>query len=196
MVRLSLHRDLRDFRVNGNYDIPLYKGPKQLWEKPRREGKLYADVVAIPLKSKDIVEQGFVIKSFVDANLLPEKYLLHIGEDIMVMGYPLGIYYDNVNNLPVVRNGMVASAYPMPYQGQPYFLIDARLHKGTSGSPVMTKFKCDWRLKVGGSEMCGFQFFLLGVNSSTEKLHEGLNDEGPLGLNAVIFASIVRDITR
>ena len=109
------------------------------------------------------------------------------------MGYPLGIYYDDVNNLPVVRNGIVASAYPVPYKGQPYFLIDAKLHKGTSGSPVMTKFKRDWRKVEGGSIMGDFQFFLLGINSSTWQLPEG---EEPLGLNAVVFASIVREITR
>ena len=52
------------------------------------------------------------------------------------MRYPLGQYYDDVFNLQVVRNGTVASAYPMRFRGQPYFLIDARLHEGTSGSPV------------------------------------------------------------
>ena len=104
----------------------------------------------------------------------------------------MGLYYDDVNNLPVVRNGIVASAYPVAYKGQPYFLIDATLHKGTSRSPVMTKFKRDWRTKAG-SIMGDFQFFLLGINSSTAKLIDG---EAPIGLNAAIFASIIQDITR
>jgi hypothetical protein len=33
------------------------------------------------------------------------------------------------------------SAYPVPFQGNPHFLIDARLHKDTSGSQVITKLK-------------------------------------------------------
>ena len=39
----------------------------------------------------------------------------------------------------------------------------------------------------------GFQFFLLGVNSSTAQLPE---DTEPLGLNGAVFASIVQSITR
>ncbi|MFY9796654.1 MAG: serine protease [Candidatus Nitrosopolaris sp.] len=188
VVRLSLHTDPTNFRVSRNYDIPLYNGVKPVWKQPEP----FADVVAIPLKRKDIEELRLILRYFTDANLLPEDYLLHIGEDIMVMGYPLGLYYDDVNNLPVVRNGIVASAYPVAYKGQPYFLIDATLHKGTSGSPVMTKFKRDWRTKAG-SIMGDFQFFLLGINSSTAKLIDG---EAPIGLNAAIFASIIQDITR
>src|SRR3989442_12382964 len=109
------------------------------------------------------------------------------------MGYPLGQYYDDVFNLPVVRNGTVASAYPMRFRGQPYFLIDSRLHEGTSGSPVMTKSKRDWRKVEGGSEVDNFRFYLLGVNSSTWQLSK---DQEPLGLNTAVFASIVQDITR
>jgi len=188
-VWLSLHADPKDLRVNRVYNIPLYKGAKPQWIEPEP----FADVVAIPLKRQDFEEQGLILKTFSDFNLLPKEYRLHIGEDILVMGYPLGVYYDDVNNLPVVRNGIVASAYPVSYKGQPYFLIDAKLHKGTSGSPVMTKFKRDWRKVEGGSIMGDFQFFLLGINSSTWQLPEG---EEPLGLNAVVFASIVREITR
>jgi hypothetical protein len=192
VIRLSLHADRDDLRVNRNYDIPLYKGPKKVWREPNP----FADVVAIPLYFKDIVEsigRGLLIKSFTDVNLLPQDLRLQVGEDVFVMGYPLGQYYDNVFNLPVVRNGTVASAYPMPFRGQPFFLIDARLHKGTSGSPVMTKFKRDWRKVEGGSEVGNFRFYLLGVNSSTWQLPE---DEEPLGLNTAVFASIVQDITR
>jgi hypothetical protein len=87
---------------------------------------------------------------------------------------------------------MVANAYPVPYKGQPYFLIYARLHKVTSGSPVMTKSKRDWRKAKGGSIVGNFQFFLIGVNSSTWQLPE----EEPLGLSAAFFVSIVQDITR
>ena len=188
LVRLSLHADRNNPRENRDYDIPLYKAAEELWIEPEP----FVDVVAIPLERKDIEERGLLIRSFSEANLLPEEYRLQIGEDILVMGYPLGQYYDHVNNLPVLRNGIVASAYPVYYQGLPHFLIDARLHKGTSGSPVMTKFKRDWRKVEGGSIMGDFQFFLLGVNSSTWELPEG---EEPLGLNAVVFASVVRELT-
>ena len=60
-----------------------------------------------------------------------------------MMGYPLGQYYDKENNLPVMR--MVWSQVCIQFLSrQPLFLVDARLHKGTSGSPVLTKEKSTW----------------------------------------------------
>jgi hypothetical protein len=56
----------------------------------------------------------------------------------------------------------------------------------------MTKSKRDWRKAKGGSIVGNFQFFLIGVNSSTWQLPE----EEPLGLSAAFFVSIVQDITR
>ena len=91
-VWLLLHADQKDLSVNRNYDIPLYKGVKPLWIEP----KPFVDVVANPLDVKDFQREGFVLKSFSDANLLPKDYRLHVGKDILVMGYPLGVYYDDV----------------------------------------------------------------------------------------------------
>ena len=136
IVRLSLHTNRDNLRQNRDYDIPLYDNAEPRWREPHP----FADVVAIPLDREDIKEQGLVIESFSDVEF-DTKLHLEIGEDILVMGYPLGCYYDNVFNLPVIRSGTLASAYPVPYQGKPHFLIDARLHKGTSGSPVITKLK-------------------------------------------------------
>jgi hypothetical protein len=107
----------------------------------------------------------------------------------------------SVFNLPVIRSGTLASAYQVPFQGKPHFLIDARLHKGTSGSPVITKLK-NLLETIGPGKVAGtLRSVLLGVNTSTwalpkdEELDEEL-DEEPLGLNAVVFGSIVQHITK
>jgi hypothetical protein len=124
---------------------------------------------------------------------------ISIGEDILVIGYPLGLYYDDVYNLPVIRSGTLASAYPVPFQGKPHFLIDARLHKGTSGSPVITKLKNLIETTGPGKLEGRLQFVLLGVNSSTAEFHKDAEFhkcEEPLGLNAAVFASIVQTITK
>jgi hypothetical protein len=126
-----------------------------------------------------------LIESFSDIEF-QTKLHLEIGEDILVMGYPKGCYYDNVFDLPVIRSGTLASAYPVPYQDKPHFLIDARLHEGTSGSPVMET--------LGPGKAAGrLRFVLLGVNSSTWPLPKG---EEPLGLNAAVCASIIQTITK
>jgi hypothetical protein len=80
----------------------------------------------------------------------------------------------------------------VPYRGNPYFLVDARLHKGTSDSPVTTKFNDTWLTTAGTIEDSGFAFYLLGINSSTFPLPP---NEEPLGLNAVYFASIIDYMT-
>jgi hypothetical protein len=95
--------------------------------------------------------------------------VLQIGEDVLIMGYPLGKYYDEAYNLPIVRNGIVASAYPVPYKNNPYFLVEARLHKGTSGAPIVTKFKNIWKTIDGKTITNGFAFYLLGVKAESTR---------------------------
>lgn len=187
-VRVRLHVNPTNIRENQDYDIPLYHDGETKSNRSWREHFSGADVVAIPVNYQDLNKRGFLIKAFNAKNLLPSTIRLAFGEDVVVMGYPLGEYYDKENNLPVMRDGMIASVYPVPFRGNPYFLVDARLHKGTSGSPVITKEKSTWLGSDGSTMVTGSQFFLLGVNSSTFSLAK---DVEPLGLNAVIFASIV-----
>ena len=61
-------------------------------------------------------------------NPLPRSIQLHLGEDVIIMGYPLGLS-DHIRNLPILRNGILASAYAIPFNGNPYFLIDSYLEK-------------------------------------------------------------------
>lgn len=187
MVRLSLHANRDNLKDNDNYDIPLYDNAKPRWIEPHP----FADVVAIHIDVKEIKERDLLIESFSDIEF-QTKLHLEIGEDILVMGYPKGCYYDNVFNLPVIRSGTLASAYPVPYQDKPHFLIDARLHEGTSGSPVITKLRNLVETLGPGKAAGRLRFVLLGVNSSTWPLPKG---EEPLGLNAAVCASIIQTIT-
>ena len=58
--------------------------------------------------------------------------------DVLVVGYPRG-FYDNVNLFPIVKSGIVASRWGAGFQGDPCFLIDAKLFPGSSGSVVISK---------------------------------------------------------
>ena len=190
MLRMPIHTNLNNFRQNADFDIHLRNAAVRLWREPNPPA---SDVVAIPLVDRNYLDQArFLIRAFSPANLLPTEIQLRIGEDVLIMGYPLGEYYDGVYNLPVVRNGIISSAYPVPYRDNTYFLVDARLHRGTSGSPVTTKFKDTWLTTTGSVKRSGNAFYLLGINSSTFPLPPG---EEPLGLNAVHFASIIDQIT-
>ncbi len=76
------------------------------------------------------------------------------------MGYPLGVY-DDIHNLPLLRTGIIASAYPIPFRCKPYFLVDSHLEEGMSSSPVMTKFKDTWLTRSGTTSPIGFSLMYL-----------------------------------
>lgn len=62
----------------------------------------------------------------------------HVTSDAVVVGYPRG-FYDQVNLFPIVKSGIIASRWGANFQGKPYFLIDAKLFPGSSGSIVISK---------------------------------------------------------
>jgi V8-like Glu-specific endopeptidase len=57
-------------------------------------------------------------------------------EKITMVGYPNGLW-DRVNNLPIFRQGVLASDYKRDWNGEKEFLIDSACFPGSSGSPVM-----------------------------------------------------------
>ena len=86
-----------------------------------REPKPFADVVAIRLDQKYFL-QNFIFRSFGRINLLPENIPIRMGEDVLIIGYSLGEFYDELYNLPVIRGGTIASAYPVPFRVTHIFL--------------------------------------------------------------------------
>lgn len=57
------------------------------------------------------------------------------GDLAHVVGYPGPL--PEFNRLPVVRNALISSPYQTAYEDSDYFFVDARLHEGMSGSPVL-----------------------------------------------------------
>jgi hypothetical protein len=84
---------------------------------------------------------------------------------------------------------MIASAYPLPFEGHPFFLADARLHPGTSGSPVLTAPSAILKTKKA-TKLGEFYLYFLGVNSGEETFPGGSS-----GLNAIWYSSEVQALT-
>ena len=82
--------------------------------------------------------RNYYLKAFQPKDFATDETELGIGEPVVIIGYPLG-FFDDIHNLPIARQGSIASVYPIPFQGKPFFLVDANLHAGTSGSPVITR---------------------------------------------------------
>ena len=96
---------------------------------------------------------------------------VEVGSDVLVAGYPRG-FYDDVNLFPIVKAGIIASRWGASFRGNPYFLIDAKLFPGSSGSVVVSK-PIDMIIREGqimfNKEK---QFALLGIYSGEPFLRE------------------------
>ncbi len=193
-IRLRLHLTSNDIRQNDDFSLSLYNSSgNPIWlEHINKEVKI--DVVALPL-DRELIRTRFFIKSFSSSNLIPSDVEIGIGEDILVMGYPMG-FYDIVHNLPIIRSATLASIYPVPFSGRPIVLIDSRLHRGTSGSPVLTKPTQMLRRKDGSTSMLtGPISFLLGVHSASVDIRDrDPQQDEPLGLSVVWFANLIAEI--
>lgn len=193
-VQLKLHINPQDIRQNKVLKLPLYDhANKPLWlEHP--VGAKEIDVVALPMDS-ELVKSRFFVRALSITDQIPENIEISIGEDVLVLGYPLG-FHDTLHNLPIIRNATIASVYPVPFEGNPIILIDSRLHRGTSGSPVLTKPTQMVRRADGSTSLITKPVsFLLGVHSAAvDILGRDSEQDEPLGLNAVWFASLIPEI--
>ena len=128
------------------------------------------DLIAIPfagtlegLKSRGIE----LFYRAVDQTLIPSKE--QIGdfaavEDITFIGYPSGLY-DDKNKVPIIRQGITATPIWNDFKGNEFFLIDAGVFQGSSGSPVFIYNRGSYPTKDGIS--IGSRLFFVGVISQT-----------------------------
>jgi hypothetical protein len=187
-IVLRIHTNVGDLRQNAEKAVRLYEGGTPRWHDRGTEG---ADIAVLPVGLSDVA--GAVAQPF-SASDLVTKAIIEVGEDLIVIGYPHGLH-DNVHNLPILRRATLASAYPVPFKGEPYFLIDARLHEGMSGSPVITKPSPVRRyedtgvtLTMGRGEP---KWNLLGIVSAAADKQSA---SGGLDLHVVWFAELIENL--
>ncbi len=96
---------------------------------------------------------------------------VEVADDAVIIGYPRG-YYDDVHLYPIVKSGIIASRWGAPFKGRPYFLIDAKLFPGSSGSIVVSKPQeitiADGKIMYAKEK----QFAFLGIYSGEPFLQE------------------------
>lgn len=180
-LHLKLHANARRLTENGVFKIPLYVGDKRTWIEHPTMGK-NVDVVALPVS----VPETFHIKPFRERDIIDPVRYVSIGDDLIVIGYPLGIH-DCIHNTPIIRSASLASVHPLPYDGKYYFLIDSLLHAGTSGSPVLLRSSGYVRRRTGITRLSRegpFERLLIGIHSAQLEAN----------LNIVWYAKLIQDI--
>jgi S1-C subfamily serine protease len=186
-LQIELHTNEQNLAESTGYSIPLYRDGKSIW----RQGMDTAgaiDVAAVEI-AREALPQGVAYRAFTPAHLLGRFDGVEVGSDLLVVGFPLG-FHDTLHHLPVARHAIIASAFGLRFQGEGYFLTDARTHRGTSGAPVVM------RIPHPDASVAALPWTLLGVHSA--RLDVGTRDLGldeALGLNCAWYADILMTLT-
>jgi S1-C subfamily serine protease len=186
-LHVRVHSDKSDLTAHDELVVPIVDGDGEpLWrEHPELGDKV--DVVAVPVNDPTVIANWHV-DVFEPEDFLDETTSLPLGQSVIVIGFPLG-FEDTLHRLPMIRNATIASVYPLPFKGERYFLTDARMHRGTSGSPVVA------RITETGAE--GPRWKLLGVHSaSLDVSNRDPEQDEKLGLNMAWYASLIEEMTR
>ena len=187
-LQLSLHSNQYDLQQRAELSIPLYKdGLPQWFQHPIHTSSL--DVVAVAVNDPN-VSRDHDLATFSREDIVDTESVLPLGQQVHILGFPLG-FHDTVHNLPIVRNATVASSYSHPFKGEPYFLTDARLHRGMSGSPVITQLPC----KEDDDAPQMPKWRLLGIHSSALDVSDrDPEQDEKLALNTTWYASLLPEM--
>lgn len=169
--------------------FPVSLSKEELKENLRLHPDKSIDVVAIDItkKIREIIdaitkkelENNISIPATISNRDLPgEKPIpIEVTSDIIVASYPKG-FYDVVNKFPIVKSGIIASAWGANFNGKPLFQIDAQLFPGSSGGLVISK-PTNWGIQDGHmAYTLSKEFVLLGVYSGEPIFKEKIVIDG------------------
>ncbi|WP_309491391.1 S1 family peptidase [Trinickia mobilis] len=186
-LEIEFHVDIENLGASKWFSIPLYAAGRALWHQGSDTGgDIDVGVVEI---TRDALPPGATFCVFGPEHLPRPSDVMPIGASLLIVGFPLG-FHDSLHHLPVVRQGVLASAFGLRFQGKGCFITDARTHRGTSGAPVV--------MSAAASEgtPCNLPWTLLGVHSSSIDMgSRDLHVDESLGLNSAWYADILMTLT-
>jgi hypothetical protein len=152
------------------------------------------DLAAIPLD--DVLDVNFQESgswSLSQNHFYPDNLQFFPGQRVIIMGYPYRVrspYY------PITRSGFAAKHLYSTIDGDPCLAIEATMHSGTSGSPVLAApdslfYKQDGELYFGGGP------HIIGVHSGNlSEPRQMESEEGPLYLNKAWYIELVEEMVQ
>jgi hypothetical protein len=183
-IEIELHTDEENLTRSIVLSILLYRDGKSVWRQGRDSGG-EIDVAVIELE-RPALPPSVVLRCFTPAHLQRSLQEVEVGSSLLVVGFPLG-FHDTLHHLPVVRQAVIASSFGVRFQGQGYFLTDARTHRGTSGAPVVMR---------SATPDAQLPWKLLGVHSARMDMHgRDVKLDESLGLNCAWYADILLTLT-
>jgi S1-C subfamily serine protease len=183
-IELVLHVDSRDLTRITALSVPLYRESRAVW----RQGVDSAGDVDVAVLELDrrLLPKDAVYLAFEPRHIQRPAPDVGVGDSLRVVGFPLG-FYDTVHHLPVVRHAIIASSFGVRFQGQGCFLTDGRMHRGSSGAPVVMH---------SAQEDGALPWRLLGVHATRMDMrNRDKSEDESLGLNAAWYADILMALT-
>jgi hypothetical protein len=187
-VEIELHTDPDNLTQSTGFSMLLYRKGRGVW----RQGEDTAgaiDVAVIEL-DRSALPKTTALVAFTPEHLQVPSGEVEVGSSLLIVGFPLG-FHDALHHVPVARQAIIASSFGLRFQGKGYFLTDARMHRGTSGAPVVR------RAPDRAAQPSGLPWTLLGVHSAQFDMdtRDAEIDES-LGLNCAWYADILMTLTK
>ena len=186
-IEIELHTDPVNLTNSTGFSIPLYRRGRSIWRQGRDSaGEIDVAVIEI---DRAALPPSTVYRAFTPAHLPGRADLIEVGRSLLIVGFPLG-FHDTLHHMPVVRHAVIASSFGLRFQGEGFFLTDARTHRGTSGAPVV--LRAPDRL----SSDPDLPWMLLGIHSARFDVGSRNQDlDEALGLNCAWYADILLTLT-
>jgi hypothetical protein len=177
-IEIELHTDASNLTQIQQLSIPLYRHGVATWRETHDTAGM-VDVAVIEI-DPSLIPPHCVLQAWTPAHIEAKPSNVPVGSSLVVVGFPLG-FHDTLHHLPVIRQGQVASSFGLRFQGQGYFLTDARTHRGTSGAPVLRNQHGGWKL--------------LGVHAARLDMSARSQSDESLGLNSAWYADVLGRLT-
>ncbi|HLH57447.1 MAG TPA: serine protease [Verrucomicrobiae bacterium] len=184
-VEIELHTDEADLTRSTRMSVLLHFNGKSVWRQASDVGG-EIDVAVIEL-DRAAMPRSVMLRCFTLAHLQQSLQEVEVGTSLLIVGFPLG-FHDAVHHVPIVRQAAIASSFGLRFQGLGCFVTDARMHRGSSGAPVVMRSQ---------STDAQLPWKLLGVHSS--RMDMGSRDlqlDETLGLNCAWYADVLLTLTR
>ena len=195
-IEIELHTSAANLTQSIGLSMPLYRDSKSLW----RQGEDPAGEIDVAVLEVDrrALPASVLLRAFTPAHLQDSLDDIEVGSPLLIVGFPLG-FHDTLHHLPVVRQAVISSSFGLRFQGQGYFLTDARTHRGTSGAPVVMRDAAE-RSALGRDRAvhaaADLPWKLLGVHSARMDMKtRDLEQDESLGLNCAWYADILMTLT-
>jgi hypothetical protein len=185
-LEIELHVALENIARTTGFSIPLYRAGKPAWREAQ-DGAGAIDVATVELE-RAALPATLVLRAFTPAHLVERLEQVEVGTSVLIVGFPLG-FHDTLHRLPVARQAVIASAFGMRFQGQGYFLTDARLHRGASGAPVVARAGDD-------DGRAALPWLLLGIHATRlDVTNRDAEQDERLELNVAWYADVLLTLT-